>query len=321
MRASSSHVLTASVMLLVAGFLRCGETATNDDGGTDAAPDADLTGTAGHACFANQTCFSPLTCVSNVCVDLSTLDGGTDAAADASDSGPDVADASDASTVQPILQWSFENNGNNTGSTSGYALSLHGATSYVSGKLGQAAQFGSGAYASVAGMKGVLAIYAQYTISFWLYVDAPNASNAFFDFENRTTAPYGGVQIAYPSASTFSFCVASTSNPYISGSCASSTGPATASWHNVILSYAGTGTGAGQGAALDVFVDDVLAKTIANDTANDPIFSSGISDTLYVGAPGFTLDEIRIYATTFTQDLQCTTVIGGTWNGSSCTLP
>jgi hypothetical protein len=35
----------------------------------------------------------------------------------------------------------------------------------------------------------------------------------------------------------------------------------------------------------------------------------------------FDVDELRIFDTVFTDAAQCTTVIGGTWTGSSCTLP
>jgi hypothetical protein len=229
----------------------------------------------------------------------------------------------DVAAPTPLLRWTLDGNATNTGSVAGYPLTLTGAVTYVTGKAGQAAQFASGAYGMVQGSaRAVLGAYAQYTISFWVNATAtPNTGNAFFDFNNRSTAPYGGVQLAYSSSTQFSMCVASTTNSYLGGSCGLFSAPATGAWHHVILRYAGTGTSAGQGAGVDVYEDDVLVKTIANDASNNPVFSSGISDSLYIGTGGISLDDVRVYNTTFTVANQCTQIIGGTWNGTSCTLP
>lgn len=74
---------TPLVLLMLAGatraFVACngGDSSTNPP---DTGPDVSLTGTAGHACFANMTCKSGLTCSSGVCVES---DGGLDAAQEA----------------------------------------------------------------------------------------------------------------------------------------------------------------------------------------------------------------------------------------------
>jgi len=62
--------------------------------------------------------------------------------------------------------------------------------------------------------------------------------------------------------------------------------PAAGAWHNVILRYAGTGTGAGQGANVEVYGNNVLIQTIPNDVMNNPVFSFGIYDTLSIGTGG-----------------------------------
>jgi len=116
-------------------------------------------------------------------------------------------------------------------------------------------------------------------------------------------------------------CAATTTNSFLGGSCGGHPAPATGAWHHVILRYNGTGTGTGQGAGVDVYYDDVLAYTQANDTANNPVFNPGISDALYIGTAGISLDDVRIYNSVFTPANQCTQIIGGTWNGSACTLP
>jgi hypothetical protein len=224
---------------------------------------------------------------------------------------------------KPLLYYPLDTSGANMGSLAGYALSLTGAVTFGTGKINGAAQFASGAYGTVQGSaRAVLGVYPQYTISFWVNSSSPNTSNSFFDFNNRTTAPYGGIQLGYLSATQFSMCVATTSNSYLTGSCPVFAAPASGSWHNVIIRYAGTGTAAGQGAAVQVYEDDVLTTTIANDANNDPVFNQGISDSLSMGTgPGIALDDVRVYNTTFSAADQCTLVIGGTWSGSSCTVP
>jgi hypothetical protein len=221
----------------------------------------------------------------------------------------------------PLLYWAFEGNATNTGTVAGYPLTLNGTTLYQTGKIGQAILFSTGGYALAQGSaRAVLGAYAQYTISFWVDAVAPGSAAAFLDFENRSTAPYGGIQLGYGTPTQFVLCAASTTNSYLpSGSCSAVAAPALNSWHNVILRYAGTGTGAGQGGNLDVYIDGALAKTIANDSANNPIFNPGISDTFYLGNSGILLDDVRIYNTVFTPEIQCTLLAGGTWTGTTCT--
>ncbi|HXJ24031.1 MAG TPA: LamG-like jellyroll fold domain-containing protein [Polyangia bacterium] len=226
---------------------------------------------------------------------------------------------------QPILRWALDDaTGANTGTVSGYTLQFTGSVSAVTGKVGAGAvQFNSGAYGTVQGSaRAVLGIDPQYTIAFWINASSsPNTGSAFLDFENRFTAPYGGIQLYFPSAGMFALCVASTTNSYLTGSCKDVGAPAANAWHHVILRYAGTGTGTGQGAGVDVYEDDVLATTVPNDSNNNPVFNQSISDMLSIGASGMTLDDVRIYNQTFSPADQCTVVIGGTWTGSACTLP
>lgn len=115
--------------------------------------------------------------------------------------------------------------------------------------------------------------------------------------------------------------MASTSSSYLTGSCKDIAAPAANAWHHVILRYAGTGTGPGMGAGVDVYEDDVLAGTVPNDSANDPVFNQAIMDTLTIGQGGVALDDLRIYNQVFTTAEQCAIVIGGTWSGTACMLP
>src|SRR5258708_2462478 len=67
-------------------------------------------------------------------------------------------------------------------------------------------------------------------------------AGSFLDFENRATAPYGGISLDYNTNSTFGMCVASTTSPYLpAGSCKLVNAPGL-NWRHIILRYAGSGT-------------------------------------------------------------------------------
>jgi len=220
----------------------------------------------------------------------------------------------------PLLHYALDSDGMNSGSVAGYPLSLYGSVTFVTGQIGQAAQFATGSYGLVQGSaRAVLGVHPTYTISLWVMTSV-RASNAVLDFDNRYVAPYGGVQLYISDAQLF-VCVATTSNRYLTGNCVSVAALDIGSWHNVIFRYAGTGTGAGQGADVDIYEDDVHVATIPNDASNDPVFSSGISDGLYLGTAGITLDDVRVYDHVFTVAEQCSEILAGTWNGQSCAIP
>jgi hypothetical protein len=198
----------------------------------------------------------------------------------------------------PILWYPFEGDSTNTGSLSGYALSLSNAT-YDAGKFGQAISFGTNGSASVTGMKSVLGVLPRVTIGFWIYESAI-ADRDYWDVGNRSTVPYGGVTFYENSNSTIAVCVSTAFDLYVTGSCPFFGSPTTGMWHHWIIMYAGTGTGVGQGGPVSVYLDDVLQLTIANDVSNDPVFNPGISDTLYIGGNDAPVDDLRIYDRVFT---------------------
>jgi hypothetical protein len=223
-------------------------------------------------------------------------------------------------TPTPLLWYRFEGSGSNDGSLPGFAMSLFSST-FVPGKVGQGAVFGPGGYAQVSGMGSVLGAYGQITVAFWMNEAALLNSVAFWDIDNRTVAPYGGVQLAQ-ALTGISVCASTTTTAYLSGACTGFTSPSANAWHHWIIRYSGTGTGAGQGGPIEFYVDGVLVLTRANDASNNPVFnSSGMPDTMYLGASGVTVDDFKIFNRTFTAAEQCTFIIGGAWNGASCTLP
>jgi hypothetical protein len=243
------------------------------------------------------------------------------ASGSASDASTDTPPAIDATTLlTPSFHWSFENNTNNTGSVNGFALSTPAGISYVTGKDGMAASYGNGQYSLVAGMRAQLGVLPKVTFAFWLKEPGNLSSVAVLDIINRNTSPFGGIQFGF-GGTTASMCVATTSNSGLSGGCGGPTAPSANVWHHWILRYNGSGTGAGQGGPTEVYVDDVLVDTRPNDAANDPVFTTAIPDNFYLGAPGTVMDEVKVFATTYDVATQCTGIIGGTYAGSTCTLP
>jgi hypothetical protein len=225
------------------------------------------------------------------------------------------------STPQPLLRYAFEGDGNNTGSLAGLNLTLTSA-SFVAGKVGTAVSFAAGGYGQVlSGIKAAIGNNAQITVAFWMNEQVTLTGQAFFDVRNASVAPYGGVQLGQ-TGSSIGVCVSTTTNTFLSGSCLGFAAPSSNAWHHWIVRYAGTGTGPGQGGPTEIYVDNVLVLSRANDANNNPVFTStGIPDTMYVGAPNVLVDQFMIFNRTFSLSEQCTLLIGGTWNGMSCALP
>ena len=221
-------------------------------------------------------------------------------------------------TPHLLLRYSFESSAANTGSVPGLALTTAN-TSYGSGKFGSGLTFGAGGYATVDGTRAILGALSQVTIAFWLY--EPSAwSGGIWDDNNRSTSPYGGVQLGR-SGSSLSLCVSTTSNNFLSGMCNGPPAPSTGAWHHYIIRYDAVGTGAGEGGNVELYVDGAFYYVRHNDAMNDPVFNPGIPDTMYIGSEPATMDELLIFDRVYGEADQCTLLTGGTWNGVSCTLP
>ncbi len=221
----------------------------------------------------------------------------------------------------PVLHWPMENSVNNAGSLSGFSLTTPASVGYGAGKVGQAAVFGPGQYSYVDGVRAPLASYAKVTIGFWMREPGTVQGTAFLDVNNRSTSPYGGVQLGL-TQSNVSLCVSTTTASYVgTGGCNGFTAPSANTWHHWIVRYDGAGTGTGQGGAVQIYIDNVLVHTRANDANNNPVFNPGIPDRLYIGVPNSSVDDVRVYNQVFSLADQCTHVVRGTWNGNSCVLP
>lgn len=246
---------------------------------------------------------------------------GSDAA---HDSDAKILDAMPDGTVSqgpvPQLLWTFEGNLNQSGNLTGYTMTGTG-NSFTTGKFGMALLFGTGGYTQTPGMHTSITTYAQSTIAFWMKEPGNVASQAIWDCNNRgPSTPYGGMQFGL-SSNTTSLCVSTTTNSFLGGSCNGFATPSANTWHHWIFRYDGTGTGAGQGGSVEVYVDDVLVHTRPNDAQNNPVWNPGAPDIMTLAGNGVALDDLRIYNQVFTVAEQCMYIVKGTWTGSACTLP
>jgi hypothetical protein len=95
-------------------------------------------------------------------------------------------------------------------------------------------------------------------------------------------------------------------------------------WHNIIYRYDGVSSTVG--APVQIYVDGALEGQLEN-AGSIPLVSPGVTDIKLGNAVGilgpsvFLMDEFRVYNQVFTVAAQCTGVIGGTWTGTSCTMP
>jgi subtilase family serine protease len=222
--------------------------------------------------------------------------------------------------VAPLLRYPFEGNANNVGAQAGYNGSTTNAT-FPAGKFGLAVKFDGSATtgATFPGTGALLGSGSKWTISLWFREDVLQPTSWLFDI--RVTTPgaergwetYHGVTTGFITSCSV-------------GGCYSFATPATAVWHNLIYRY--DGASATVGAPVQIYVDGALSGEITNASLL-PLIAPGVGDMLLgnvrrvpTGSGGlFYVDELRVYDAVFTIAQQCTLIIGGTWNGSSCALP
>ncbi len=238
-----------------------------------------------------------------------------------------IASSSTTTTTSPpglILHYPLDNGGTNTGYLgAAYNGVVTGAAS-VAGKFNNALAFSNSTTngLKVSNSHVPLSVSPHYTVSLWFREDVPGVAGAsLIDFRNAGS-PGGGVAVGHGIASPASIvaCATGTSG---TTACNSFVTPSFGLWHNLVLRYAGTSTGAGGGAPVDVYLDGVVVAAIPNPTL-EVIFSSTQRNDLVIGQSSmFYVDEIRVYDQVFTAAEQCITVIGGTWNPSTsmCILP
>jgi hypothetical protein len=223
----------------------------------------------------------------------------------------------------PILYYRFEGNANNAGPGGGY----HGVAtnvSYPAGKYNNNAVLFDGTNATGAVMPQTSEFFrstsTKWTWSLWFKEDVGKTSAYLLN----TQGPPPPVGPAF-GFFTWHGGVSTSLTTCAAAGCATFPSPALGAWHNLVYRYDGTATGG----TMTFYLDGVLqAPTISQGSL--AVFGPNMTD-LNVGnsSPGgtrpsvFYVDEMKLFDQVYAPDVQCTTVIGGTWNNgpSTCTMP
>ena len=228
----------------------------------------------------------------------------------------DPTPASSSTTITldtPLLRYRFEGNAANSGAVGGYTGTATSVT-YPAGRFGSAVKFDGTTATRVLfpGTAAVLGRGGPLTISLWYREDAVLTDTYLLDFRGAGAGTEGGWQTYH---GAYGSNLASCSD----GGCFSFAPGTLGAWHNLTYRYATPG------GAVEFWVDGVHVGGIANvdgaALSGMPVRDLLIGNSHYGTRSAFYVDELRIYDTAFTPAEQCTRVIGGTWNGTSCTLP
>lgn len=209
-------------------------------------------------------------------------------------------------TQQPVLRYAFDNDGMNTGAAANtptsYTATLMNVT-FETGKFGKGLLFQSSTTS-----------YATLPVSPFLHAGRPYTVSLWY------REPYNqpvdqGVLIKFPGANPlWAYHPVATNvwrNCVGTISCGNVEFP-TNSWNNITYRYAGAGN------SVQVYSNGDLFETLAGPpgdlfaTLGDPTVGAGLN---------IIVDEIRFFDEVYPADKQCTLVLGGTWTGTSCTLP
>ena len=220
-----------------------------------------------------------------------------------------------ASNPPPILRYTFDGNGSNTGAAAGFPATFNNV-SFPAGKFGSAVKF-NGTNATTAIIAGTNASFwrstsSKWTIGFWFREDTQVDNAALLDL--RDTQGWETFDSASAGGSLYT-CASP-------NGCNNFTGPSLGAWHHILYRYdAASYT---SGAALDVYLDGTLVASSAAGAT--PLVGPGVPDLLLgsgFGTSHFYVDDLKIYDNVYTPATQCTMIIGGTWNSVSaaCVLP
>ena len=236
------------------------------------------------------------------------------------DLSPAVVNVRQTPVGTPIVRYDFNNRTTNVSTvTSGLFNGAGSGFSYTSGKFNQGVKFNSADTSSLtfAGTNDALwaSTSPDWTISLWWREDSPPKPQSFL-FSIRGSRGWESYHGVTGFATKLTTCS--------SAGCVTFASPTPAVWHSLVYRY--DAPSYLTGGPIQIYSDGVLAATVENSSGVD-LLSNG-ADDLLLGSSNtpnwyadFYVDEIRIFDTVFTDAEQCTTVIGGTWAGSGCTLP
>ncbi len=224
-------------------------------------------------------------------------------------------------TATPLLQYELEGSGANSGLLPGFAGALVAST--VSGKFGNAVRF-TGMPTTGMLISGLGPVFgstsSEWTISLWYREDAPAVANSHL-LDVRATQGWETYHGATNPPTLMTTCAAA-GTP----GCASFAIPSLGVWHNLVYEYDSVSYSAG--APLAIYLDGVGTPVAQTNTTTPVVLVGPAMTQLRLGndlggfrASVFYVDRVRVYNQVFTPASRCTTVIGGSFNAGTCTLP
>ncbi|QQR91724.1 MAG: hypothetical protein IPJ88_08465 [Myxococcales bacterium] len=202
--------------------------------------------------------------------------------------------------------------------------------SYVGGMKGQALKMDpneTDSKVDLANTSDVMSRAEAYTIALWFREDqvitGTNPGKFLIDFRSSTA----GCESYHGASASLTTCCSGVdgSGTKVLSDCSSvsSTFMPEGAWHHLILRYAGTSTTYGDGADIEIYMDGILQTSIPN--IDGALVFAGTQNDLTIGGAttNYYVDELEIHNRVYTDEEQCTQLIGGTWDGGGggCTLP
>ena len=246
------------------------------------------------------------------------------------DAGPADARADLPLLSSALLHYSFDDHLLNQGALGPTHDGVASSVTFVDGLSGRALRFAgtAGSFLQLPGSAAAINPHPAVTIALWFRDPAGGTGgSSLIDFRGTVPAPAPplgaalGCQTDRLGASPGQWMTCcGTGTPGIDA--CTETGYLVDRWHHLILRHAGTSTTAGGGADLQIYLDGRPAGVVA-DPGGTPFFSD-LSDDLLLGAYSrLLIDELRVYDRVFSEAEQCTSLLGGSWDGSAraCQLP
>lgn len=208
-------------------------------------------------------------------------------------------------TQQPVLRYAFENsNAMNTGAASNTPTSYTGTlmnVTFAPGKFGSGVMLQGSATSFVTlPVSPLIHTGRAYTVSLWFLESSSLANGALIRFPgtNRLESYHSTDFRVWENCVSSIACASFEYNYNV--------------WYNIAYSYAGAGN------PVKVYRDGYLIDSVAGPPGD--LFAALGDPTVGAGA-SVRVDEIRFFDRAYPIDEMCTVVLGGTWSGTSCTLP
>jgi hypothetical protein len=217
----------------------------------------------------------------------------------------------------PLLWYPLDGDARNAGSLGDGYDGVATDLVWVSGKSGQSAEIGVG-WVAFPGTYQVLLSAPALTIALWLQFDFTSYGPPYMACRSLGEGfeSYHGVY----QNKTVTTCAGHGAT----GGCGSFDVP-DAGWHHVLYRYASTSPGGY--APLEIYLDGNHAVSITTEDGG-VLFGKYVDDLALGDEAGdfyepthHHVDELRVYDKVFSEEEQCTQIVGGSWCDGECWLP